>query len=200
MKLKKIILLLLVASVFGCGTTQEEPKQDDVFSVQENGKEVFYSSADKAFGEIHLGMPKYMVDSISRTQPNITLSNRKYDSWSEYSNSGMLSSFYLSSDTLGNQDQVNNVVDEIEDVISVKYGALNMNFISELPELGIPSYTTVEHNEIHWGAHWRDGSKYIALGVQPIDSIKKKVWVWIFNTNLWEQLGEHKAQQEAEKF
>ena len=198
--LEIIVVTLIMSLMWACAPQEAEPKQDDVFSVKENGQDVFYSSSDKAFGNIHLGMPKYMVDSISIADPNIVLSNREYDSWKEYSNNGMLSSFYLSTDTLANQDQVNEVVDEIEDVISVKYGQLNMTFISELPELGIANYTMVGDNEVHWGSHWNEGSKYIALGVQPLDSLNKKVWVWIFNTNLWEQLGEDKAQQEANKF
>lgn len=195
---RTLLIILIGASFFySCGTV-EEPKQDDVFSVTENGQTVFYSESDKAFGDIYLGMPKYKVDSLLMKSNVVTMSGREYTVFCGYSTSGMLSSFYLRSDSVPAKNQ-NLIVDEIEDVISVKYGKLNMTYVSELPRLGISKKTIVNDHAVHWGSHWNSGSKYITLGSEASDSTRF-VWVWIFNTNLWTQLGDDKANQEANNF
>jgi hypothetical protein len=200
--MKKITLMIMCFTciLFSCAPIDTEPEPDAVFSVEEDGQPVFYSSSDKAFGDIYLGMPRYMIDTISISSPEVTISGRQYETVLEYSKTGMLSSFYIKTDSIDNNDEVNKVVDEIEDVIGVKYGPLDMTFVSELPSLGIAKHTLVDSHEVYWGAHWNEGSKYIALGVEPIDSANKAVWVWIFNTNLWTKLGEDKVKQEANNF
>ena len=193
-----VLALFSVLLGISCSSVEKEPEKEDVFSVKENGKSVFYSTSDKAFGDVYLGMPKHMVDSLLSNFSFVTIFGREYETICEYSRTGMLSSFYLRSDTVSIATQ-DSLIDELEDVISVKYGKLNMTYVSELPMLGISKKTTVDGKVAHWGSHWNEGSKYIVLGTESADSTRC-VWVWIFNTNLWTKLGDDKAKQEANNF
>ena len=191
-----IIALFLVSPLLQyCGSSGTEDQTDDVISVTENGQQVFYSEADKAYGDVYLGMSINMVDSLDKSP---IISGRRYDTYKEYK-SGVLTSYYLRSSEVSDSTY-EDVIDEIDMVISSKYGELNMVWLSDLPELGIPKKTSVDGHDVHWGSHWQDENKFLGIGLESVAGSTSAIWLWIFNTNIWDTHKANKAQSDAENF
>jgi len=221
-KIKGIILGLAlgcfcVAIIEGCGDAEKKPGPSEMYSVQENGQQVFYDETQKAYGDIFLGMQQRTVDTLlSHTEIRGTV----YQMIPEYSTDGKLNSLFLRSDTI-DLDNREKVARELTTVLQYKYGEPIYEPISHSTQLGLPNRSQVEGCEVKWGAHWREGNKYLVLGVEDHEekhehtddygdfkgTIRVKsvlgtsnIWLWIFNEDVWNNQGGAKAQEDVLNF
>lgn len=191
----RILLITFVVSFISCSYEDTTKQTDGVISITENGQQVFYSEINKAYGDVYLGMSKHAVDSLE-TQP--TIYGRKYNTFKDYTK-GILTSYYLRSPEVADS-LYNDVIDELEEVLSSKYGKINMVWLSDLPELGISEKTTIEKHEVFWGSHWKKDSKYLGIGFEQATDTTSSIWLWIFDTKIWDAHKSNKTIIEAENF
>lgn len=203
-----LVITAILMLFYSC-IHQQQKTPEQIYSQQEEGRQIFYDASQRAYGNIFLGMHKNAVDSLLE---DVVIRNQNYQMITEYSNDKRLNSLYLKSNEV---DEVHRqiVVNELASIFTPKYGNPLHTSISQETNLGLTDIGYVKGHKIHWGAYWKKDNKYIVLGaednyttiVSTTDSItftseqkylNSNIWIWIFNSSVWNQQGGAEAQRE----
>lgn len=195
--MKTRLLFVLTASflAFSCCNKSKQDKVSMV-SVEENGETTFYSEDQKAYDQIYLGMIQNYVDSLLPDSIQIESRGISFKTKPTYVG-GRFFQLHLQGDTVSRYQER---AREIANIINAQYGSYKNYKISEVERLALPQKTVFQGNEIHWGKHWENGNKFIVIGNQKHDYDKYSVWLWIFNTDVWDNLGGHQESKDSSKF